>query len=346
MSPIRRDRARGGAGGRDAIRLRALPKFCRHGTLIERCPICHASVEAAERTPASPRTRSGAVRSRSHGSGPARSGLVVRRELRSEDDGYRSSLAPGLRSTQDARRLGEEIAFANGRLGGLAADPPGLYAEVGADGDAEQATWLAFLIAYIGPLEREQPFSAIEAARTPWGELPALEDVEAGPRGSLEPGRDAGTLSAYARFAQRAGTQELAFTADGSWSPQQRFERIYERLALPGLHRRARYDLLVTLGRLGRYALAAPGLLLTEDDAVTLAAKRVFGIGDRLTLERRARELASATGVAVEALDLALENWARGERITQGFHDAGSQGASFGAAADAALERAAAALRY
>jgi len=91
---------------------------------------------------------------------------------------------------------------------------------------------------------------------------------------------------------------------------------VFERLALPGLHRRARYDLLVTLGALGRYPLRAPGLMLSEDDPVSRAAKRVFGIGDRLTLERRARDLATAVAVPVEALDSALEWWARGERTS------------------------------
>ncbi|HEY1775277.1 MAG TPA: hypothetical protein VGG41_03870 [Solirubrobacteraceae bacterium] len=320
-----------------------MPKFCRHGTLTERCPICHATVEAATRaTP--PRARANTARSRSQGAAASRGGLTVRRERRSEDDGYRSALAPGLRSTEDAQRLAEEISFAAGRLAGLSSDPPGLYAEVATTADLEQVSWLAFLIAYIGPLEREQPFAAIEAARTPWGELPALEQTEAGPRGSLEDGRGGETLTAYARFVARAGSQEQAITADASWSPQQRFERIYERLALPGLNRRARYDLLVTLGELGRYPVRAPALLLTEEDVVTLAAKRVFGIGDRLTLERRARELASALSVPVEALDLGLENWARAERITQGFHDESSRGESFAAAAEAALERAVAAL--
>lgn len=326
-----------------AITLTLLPKFCRHGTLTERCPICHADVEAGVRAAPS-RARGGAARARSHGATAMRGGLTVRHERRSEDDGYRSPLAPGLRSTQDAMRLAQEIAFACGRLEALAADPPGLYAEVGASADAEAATWLAFLIAYIGPLETEQPFTAIEAARRPWGELPPLDEIETGPRGSLEPGRGEETLSAYVRFAERAGSQQLAFVADPSWSPARRFERIYERLSLPGLHRRARYDLLVTLQRLGRFPLAAPGLLLTEDDAVTLAAKRVFGIGDRLTLERRARELAAAASVGVEALDLGLENWARTERITQGFHGEEARSASFAAAAEAALESAVAAL--
>ena len=300
-----------------------MPKFCRHGTLTERCPICHASVEAAARAPA-PRRRSNDTRPRSQIS--SRGGLTVRREARTDDDGFRSPLAPGLRSTHDARRLAGEIAFAAARLTALTAEPFGLYAEIASEPNLEEATWLALLTAYLGPLEGEQPFSAIEAARTPWGEVPELEHAELGPRSSHERGRGAATLTAYSRFVQRAGSQQLAFTADPTWTAEQRFTRIYERLALPGLHRRARYDLLVTLGALGRYPLRAPGLLLTEEDPVTLAAKRVFAIGDRLTLERRARELAAAVQVPVEALDLGLENWARSTRITLGF-DGADEGA-------------------
>jgi hypothetical protein len=88
--------------------------------------------------------------------------------------------------------------------------------------------------------------------------------------------------------------------------------------------------LLVTLGVLGRYPLRAASLLLSEDDAVSRAAKRVFGIGDRLTLERRVRELAEASAVPLAAFDLALENWAAIERISLGVPAARD---------DAALER-------
>ena len=187
--------------------------------------------------------------------------------------------------------------------------------------------WLAFLVAYLGPREDPHPFAAIAAVRTPWGVLPDLAQALPGPRGSFDPARAAASLDSYRRFAERAGGQAAAFTGDAAWSAEQRFERIHERLVLPGLHRRARYDLLVTLGRLGRYPLVAPALLLIEDDEVMLAAKRVFGIGDRLTLERRARALAAETDVPVEALDLALENWARAERLTQGVPDAADEGA-------------------
>jgi hypothetical protein len=118
------------------------------------------------------------------------------------------------------------------------------------------------------------------------------------------------------------GTQAAAFLGDSSWTPQRRFERVYERLALPGFGRMGRYDLLVTLGALGLYEIKAGSLQFVgapADDLTTLAAKRVFGIGDPLLLERRSAALAQAAGVPVEALDLALANWAAPERATLGF---------------------------
>ena len=84
----------------------------------------------------------------------------------------------------------------------------------------------------------------------------------------------------------------------------------------PGLHRDARFDLLVTLGRLGCYELSASALQLGGDNEVTVAAKRAFGIGDSLLLERRAGELAAACEVPLEALDVGLYNWGGGVRAT------------------------------
>jgi hypothetical protein len=321
------------------ITLPRVPKYCRHGALAERCPICHASIEEEVRAATRqqrPAARRGPTDTRPHSNLSSRSRLTVRHEARASDDGFRTALAPGLRATEDGQRLAAEIGFANGRLAVLALDPPGLYGEIAGERDVEEANWLAFLVAYLGPLEDEaDPFAGIEEVRTPWGELPALDGARLGPRSAHDPQRGTATIEAYIRFAQRAGSQAAALGADPSWTAEQRFERVHERLALPGLRGRARYDLLVTLGLLGRYPLTAPGLLTGDDDPVTSAAKRVFGIGDRMILERRARELAAAAQVPVEALDLALENWARAERITQG---------TPGAADPAAAERARAAL--
>ena len=86
----------------------------------------------------------------------------------------------------------------------------------------------------------------------------------------------------------------------------------------PGFHRDARFELLVTLGALGVYELEAASLALGGDNSVTVGAKRALGIGDPLLLDRRAAELASACGVPLAALDLALHNWERNERALEG----------------------------
>jgi hypothetical protein len=203
-----------------------------------------------------------------------------------------------------------------------------LYAEIREQVDEEQATWMAFLTAYLSPLRDDEPFAGIrQALAADWraGELPDLDDVALGPRTSHERSRGIGTLRAYRQWVQRAGSQQAAFRGDEGWSATRRFERLFERLTLPGLGRMGRYDLLSTLGRLGLYELRADSLHLSgvgtdaTSDLTTLAAKRVFGIGDPVILDRRASALAEALSVSVETLDLALANWGAGVRASMGF---------------------------
>jgi hypothetical protein len=141
--------------------------------------------------------------------------------------------------------------------------------------------------------------------------VPAVEAVATGPRTAHDPGRGSRTLDAYRAWASRAGSQARAYGGEPEWTPERRFARAFERLALPGLHRDARFDLLVTLGLLGVSELRAGTLALGGSDEVTLAAKRAFGIGDVMLLERRAEQLAEACAVPVAALDLGLYNWGR-----------------------------------
>lgn len=312
-----------------------MPTFCRHNHLVQNCPICSreqhvemrpvvtsatpGSSAASGRTGARPASGGGSARTRSTTrTGP---GVTVRRLAREADDGYQSRLVPGLRSTAGAERLAAELAFASARLDRLATDPPGLYAEV-ADpaGDLEERTWLAFQIAYLGPLDSEQPFEAIAAARTTWasGNDPDLTAVATGPRGAADPANGARTFAAYRAWAQRAGSQAAALTGEPAWSPDRRFARAFERLGLPGLERGARFDLLTTLGRLGAYELEAGMLGFGGSDTVTLAAKRLLGIGDPLLLERRAADVAQACALPVAALDVGFFNWERGEHAGHG----------------------------
>ena len=244
--------------------------------------------------------------------------------VRAADDGYEHELLPGLRSSVDAAHLADEIAFSADRLEQLSSDPPGLYADVALASDAEEAAWLAFLIAYLSPLEGDDPWAGIAAARTTWssGELPPLDEVPLGPRTAHVPARGAATVVAYRAFAQRAGSQAAAFTGDAAWTEQRRFDRAFERLALPGFRRAARYELLILLGRLGTFPLRPWSLHLGADalDPTVVASKRALAIGDPLLLQRRAADVASAAGVPIEALDLALTNWSRtaDDRIVAG----------------------------
>ena len=322
-----------------------MPTFCRHNRFIERCPVCSKTLPGnAPSSGASPRAKS-SRRDRSGGDATRRrrargEGVRIQREGRAEDDGYRSELVPGLRASADALRLTHEIAFSAGRLLALAAQPPGLYGEARALAreDLERATWTCFLIAYLGPLEAGDPFRGIRMAlATPAGELPSLDGVPLGTRSSHDPARGSETLIAYRQWVARGGranvsaqtpqgegTQAAAFIGDPAWSPERRFERVFERLALPGFARTGRYELLVTLGRLGLYELTPDSLHLggprgLAEDLTTLAAKRVFGIGDPLMLERRALALAQAVDVPIETLDLALANWHAPEPATLGF---------------------------
>jgi hypothetical protein len=302
-----------------------VPTFCRHNRLEATCPIC--SRKAKREQVAAPRRATPRPARSSSGrrtATPRGGDLRVRRMARAADDGYEHELLPGLRSSVDAGRLADELAFAAARLDQLEHDPPGLYADVALAGDVEEAAWLAFLIAYLSPLEGDDPWAGIAAARTSWAdaELPMLEDVALGPRTAHDPARGAATLLAYRAFAQRAGSQAAAFTGDATWPEQRRFDRAFERLALPGFGRAARYELLLLLGRLGVFALRPWSLQLAAEplDPTVVAAKRALGIGDPLLLQRRAGDLATGVGVPIEALDLALTNWTRPEddRITAG----------------------------
>lgn len=288
------------------------------------------------------RARAGAT-ARAQRGADGRSGVRVTRLAREADDGFQSRLVPGLRSAAAARRLAEELAFAAARLAALATDPPGLYAEV-ADpaGDVEQRTWLAFEIALIGPRDGEDPFAAIRAWRASWGAAQSADGTgaiapEPGPRSAYDPARPTRTIDAYRAWAARAGSQAAGLTGEPSWTPERRFARAFERLALPGLDRGPRFDLLVTLGRLGVYQLRADALHLGGSDVVTLGAKRILGIGEPMLLERRAAALADACGLPLEALDVAFFNWERRERATLGMGPSPAVDAVALAAAEDAL---------
>ena len=307
-----------------------MPTFCRHNRLEANCPICSRKANAGAVTPSRParrpESRAVSTPSKRRPSSRAAGDLRVRRLARAADDGYENDLLPGMRATVEAAHLADELAFSAARLDQLRAAPGGLYADVVALDDPEEQTWLAFQIAYISPREGEDPFAEIDRVRTTWasGELPDLESVELGPRTAHDPSRGTKTLEAYRAWAERAGSQAAGLRGDEAWTPQRRFDRAFERLAMRGFGRGPRYELLVLLGTLRVFDMQPWSPHLGDAmDPTTIAAKRIFGIGDAINLQRRASDLAATLGVPMEALDLALLNWSRGEgeRITGGARD-------------------------
>jgi hypothetical protein len=173
--------------------------------------------------------------------------LTIRHELRAADDGYRSELAPGLRSSSDAERLADELAGCGADDLRLAGDPPGLYAEVASEPDIEEASWLALLIVLPrNARRRRRSFRTIRELRTSWrsGELPARWAPARAAKLVRRGARRADARRLPAMGGARRGSQAAAFTDDPRWTETQRFERVFERLALPAFDRRARFDLL------------------------------------------------------------------------------------------------------
>ena len=295
--------------------------FCRHNRPTSKCSICSRELDEKLRdqapiryvtvrkpgTTSTPRSRTGSGSSSSSGGSSSRGSggtnrVVTRKLARAADDGYRNPLVPGMKATADAERLAGALTQAVERL-----QPPGPHPVIADIANLDDATWLAFLIALAPELEQ-----VLTEAQPSW----TARDLSALPEAKQK------TANAYLAWVERAGSQQAAFTGEAIWTPERRFDRVFERLALPGFGRAARYELLILLGRLGTFTLRPWSLHLGAEavDPTVVASKRALGIGDPLLLQRRAAELATATGVPIEALDLALVNWTRSldDRITAG----------------------------
>ncbi len=275
--------------------------FCRHNRMTSKCAICSREIEdqlrtkspvrhvhvrkpGATSTPRSARATSGTGTTKAN---PKR--VVTRQLQRAADDGYRNPLVPGLKATADAERLAGALTQAELRL-----HPPGPYPILAEEPDLEQATWLAFLLALAPDLQE-----LIEETRPRWEDT----DLDALPEAKAR------TAAAYRAWVARAGSQEEAVTGEASWTPERRFERVFERIALPGFSRAGRYGFLTTLGAAGRYPLTASAVHFVEDDATVLAAKRALVSGDRMLLERRAKDFAEAADLPIAALDRGFAVW-------------------------------------
>jgi hypothetical protein len=229
--------------------------------------------------------------------------------------GWRSPLLPGVREEALARRLADEVAIAEGLLLTLTVAPGEYWRLASERADRDEACRAVFVGAWlVGDAGDPDPFAAARAAQT--GVRAAVR------RGALaaEPGAEQADIS-FERFAQRGGGPHAALIGDPAWRAARRFERVAERLSLPGLSRALRFRVLVLLGRLGVIEARAPALLLADAnrwDRTLAGAVRVFANDEPAELERRAGLLADAAQLPFDVLDLALWNLADAPRATLG----------------------------
>lgn len=278
-----------------------MPTFCRHSRLVENCSICSkkalVDLSAVKSVPDKvKRERRAAAAPTGATKRQTARGMTVRRLTRAEDDGYDHDLLPGLRASADALRLAQELVISAQRLEALA----GAASPVT---DAEEALWQHFQQAVIG-----RP----DGAATTWasGENPA--PAAPGPRGIPEADQEA-LWQRHRAWASAGGGQLEALTSGATGSPESRFDRAFERLSSSSLPRYTRLEFLLTsrmAGVLADLEVWTPRLGdAPATDPVLIAAKRVFGIGDPLLLQRRLRAACDAAGVPVAAADVALWNW-------------------------------------
>ena len=246
------------ASGRPSAYLdwRAVPSFCRHGRLEANCPIC-SKKGAAPGAPAGPRAGRAAAglgappgldrapaRRRRRPQGPP-PGPRGRRRLRARA----RPRACGPPPTRGA--LADELAFSVARLDELARRPARALRR-GRRGGRPRGGPLARLPHRRTSRRwrprtrgRRSPPRASRGRRARSRTSPARP---AGPRGVLRPARAAAPTG---RWAARAGSQSTALEGDPLWAPERRFDRGFERLALPGFGRAQRYELLTVLRHLG-----------------------------------------------------------------------------------------------
>ncbi len=301
----------------------SVPTFCRHNRLTANCPICTREQNVAMRplvsggsASAPPPTREHKPERQSKGARPRAPRAVreranavkVRKLVRGADDGFASPLLPGLKSSEDAQRLVEELAFATTRLEAMAAVAAG---SLQLDGP-----W-PLIAGVTAANETEVDGGSGELDLEARARL-AFETALSGDRGVSDAQTVASITESYDAWWGRAGSQQAALIGEQYWTPERRFDRVFERMAFKGFGRDPRFEMLVLLGRLGVFDLRAGSLHLTGENEATWAGKRAMGIADPVLLERRAREFAEACEAPLEALDLAFHNWGSGKRVGDG----------------------------
>ena len=265
--------------------------FCRHNRMTAKCPICSKEMEAELRAKAPPRPAGCARPGRP--ARPPRRAAAQRRPRHAQARARRRRRLPQPARPRPARDRGRRAPRRRAddrRRAARAARP---YEAVATEPDREQASWLAFLLALIGPDAPElQDAVAAAAPRFEDGapaELPRATRARSPPTAS---GPSATARRPPASPARPTGRRSAASPACSSGS------------RCPGWAARRASSCSPRSAPPASTTLEPDQLQLgVEDDATTQAAKRILLSGDKMLLERRARDLAAATDVPLAALD-------------------------------------------
>ena len=221
-------RAPTAADGRGPIvdrpgRRRPMPTFCRHNRLVQNCPICSKEQHVDMRPVVSPgghtvrpprarRSRAPAPRAAAperrartrRGSG----GLTVRRLSRAAEDGFRSRSSPGCAPAPTPSASPRSWPSPPPGSSGSPPIPPGSTPRSPMPSrPIEERTWLAFLIAYLGPptTRSRSPASSRRARHGARASHPGSTASPTGPRTAHEAGRGQRTIDAYRAWASGPG---------------------------------------------------------------------------------------------------------------------------------------------
>jgi hypothetical protein len=215
-------------------------------------------------------------------------------------------------------------------------DPFGAIVEQHAQGNIEEATWLAFLVTHIGGHEEgaddfwhavRAVYSGFGEVRLSWSRVLAnseellhwqerhsrqLEALRFGNHRKFESWKQlAPVLQSYVAGVQGRGGEQRRLFERPALSPAENFDRLMHDLSF--IYRFSRlgiYDLLCLLGNLRVYALKPGKLYLRGASGPLHGARLLFAEdADPDQLDARGCDLASRLSVSVDAMEDALCNW-------------------------------------
>ena len=199
--------------------------------------------------------------------------MRVKRESRAEDDGYRSGArCPGCAPPPTPSGWPRRSPSPRAPAQPLRARSPGALrarSRARRRRTSSGRPGCCFLIAYLCPLEGEDPFVGSACGAAPeCSSARAAGDLGGsplGPRTSHDPARGAGTLDGLPPLgrARRPVASSSGVRGRSRVEPRAALRAGVRAPRAAGLRRMGRYELLVTLGRLGLYELRADSLPLT-----------------------------------------------------------------------------------